>query len=100
MHEATRRELPPEVCERYVYYDIANDIVWREVSTAEVAIVQEARRACGLAPLVFVGPPADHAPLMQAAEALREVLGMRHGMYPFTAVLHEAVTRLHGVYHE
>jgi hypothetical protein len=98
MLEAKGRPLTATVTQRYTWYDIANDIYCREVSTAEVELVQTARRACGLKPLVFVSLLIDeHTALIQAADALRDVLQMPHGSYRLETVLEAAAQRLRSV---
>jgi hypothetical protein len=95
MTEAKGRPLAADVTHRYVWYDIANDIYYHEVSAAEVDLVQAARRACGRKPLVFLSLLIDeHVALIQATDALRDVLQMPHGSYLLETVLEAAVRRL------
>jgi hypothetical protein len=90
---------------RYGYYDIRRDITWRQITAQELDIIQAARQACGVEPLVFESPMAavtealEREAFLEAANALREVLGMPYPGYGYTAVLEAAAQRLraHGV---
>jgi hypothetical protein len=102
MTEAQARAIPPEVCVRHAYYDIAHDIHWWELSNAEVEVIQAARKACGLECLVFTShlaaatDIADQVAFMAAVHALRAALAMPYPSHQFTQVLEVAAARLRG----
>jgi hypothetical protein len=102
MTEAQARAVSPEICARHAYYDIAHDIHWWELSNAEVEVIQAARKACGLAPLVFAShlaaatDVADQVAFMAAVHAVRATLAMPYPSHQFTQVLEVAAARLKG----